>query len=197
MYAKSENDYNQVINGFDSYGKNFADYIDGKLYENTIVNSSYFTEEDIDTYDEMFSLQTPEILARCIYQECHVPEGQTDVMWSIINRYYSDKNFTKGKENIIYNILKYGGYESINQNDDNVYNAYHPDYDSDGWKNAMIIAENVYDLIGDSNASDTSENHVRDALEDSVNIFGNRLVNNIGESDSFWGDGKENHFYEM
>ena len=61
----------------------------------------------------------------------------------------------------------------------------------------MIIAENVYDLIGDSNASDTSENHVRDALEDSVNILGNRLVNNIGESDSFWGDGKENHFYEM
>lgn len=177
--------------------------IDFLQYENMCMKKEDYSydfsifEEDVSSYDEMFSLQTTDILARCIYQECQSPEGQTDVMWSIINRYYSDKNFTKGHEESIYNILKYGQYESIDINDGNTYNAYHPDYNSDGWKNATLIAQNVYTLVGDNIAEDTDENNVREKLENSVNVCGDKMYNSIGNKDSFWGDGKENHFYEM
>lgn len=176
---------------------------DAKIILNRLKSLRHLTgmsTNDVSSKEEMFSLPTVEILARCIYQEMKDPSAQTDVLWAIVNRFFSDKNFTYGHDVNLHNILEYGQFESINVNDPNQYNAYHPDYNSDGWKNAVILAETLYALIGDCDAAEfdeEAEEAIRSSIETSCNLYGELNCNNIGNADSFWGDGINNHFYEM
>lgn len=164
-------------------------------YNNIVAKIS---EYDVNTYDDMMNLDTYDLLARMIYQEMQNPSGgsQNDVLWATVNRYFSEKNFTNGKEQTLRNILIEGGYESIDDNNGNKYNAYHPDYDSEGWENAKQLAAALYSQIGEADCSSVNENEVRSALESSCDIYGNNIENNIGDCDSFYGDGSQNYFYE-
>lgn len=53
-------------------------------------------------------------------------------------------------------------YESIDVNDKkDKFNAYHPDITSTGWKNAEVIANNLYNIIGNKNADDLDETKIK------------------------------------
>jgi hypothetical protein len=41
------------------------------------------------------------------------------------------------------------------------------------------------------------EEKVREAIRTSQDIYGNNIENTIGNCNSFYGDGKEKHFYEQ
>ena len=93
--------------------------------------------------------------------------------------------------------LKVGGFESINEMTDNEYDAYHPDYDSDGWKNAILLSAILYSLIGEETSENVDEKSVREAIISSCDIYGNCIENMIGNNNSFYGDGRNNYFYEL
>ena len=155
-------------------------------------------EEDVSTYEEMFSLSTYDLLARMIYQEMRDPKNgeQSKVLWATINRFFSDKNFTYGKEKTLRNILKEGGYTSIKYNRNGVFNAYHPDYDSEGWENAKRLAAVLYSQVGESNADDLDEEKIREEISTYQDIYGYNIENTIGNCDSFHAGDGENIFYE-
>lgn len=172
-----------------------------RYYKYKDVNYFYeqICEEDVFTKEQMFSLNTYDLLARMIYQEMQNPENgrQSKVLWATINRYFSEKNFTYGRERTLRIILEEGGYESIDINEENEYNAYHPNYKSEAWKNAKLLAAILYSQIGEANADDVDEEKVREAISTFQDIYGNNIENTIGNCDSFYGDGKENYFYEQ
>jgi hypothetical protein len=91
-------------------------------------------------------------------------------------------------------IRKYG---LVDINEGHKYNAYHLDYDSEAWENAKLLAAILYSQVGEANADDVDEEKVREAIRTSQDIYGNNIENTIGNCNSFYGDGKEKHFYEQ
>lgn len=157
------------------------------------------SEDDVYTKEAMFESPTYDLMARMIYQEMQKVDGggQDKVLWATINRYFSEGNFTNGKEVTMRTILEEGQYESIDRNNNGVYNAYHPDYESDGWKNAKQLAAVIYQQVGDKESHEVIESQVRNNVSSSYDIDGNRTTNEIGDCDSFRGNGTENEFYQQ
>jgi hypothetical protein len=152
------------------------------------VNSNYGII--VNSREELFKLPTEEILARLIYQESKNPVNgmQNAVAWSIVNRLFSDDNFTLGKDVNLYNIMtSQNAYESIYQDDGNEFNAYHPDLEAEGWRNAVAVASELYCVIGENNRDDLVEENVRVEFSSSKDSYGNEIINNIGLRDSFVG----------
>ena len=180
--------YSSIVNYYHGTQLKDIDYIIEKISEN-----------DVCTHEEMFSLNTYDLLARMIYQEMQNPVNgeQNEVLWATMNRYFSDKNFTRGGEKTLRSILEEGKYASIDKNHKSKFNAYHPDYNSEGWKNAKRLAAILYAQIGEANADDVDEEKVREAVSASQDIYGKNIENTIGNCNSFHGDGKKNHFYEL
>lgn len=173
-------------------------YINSK-YKDVDYVFEQISEKNVSTKEEMFSLNTYDLLARMIYQEMQDPKNgrQNKVLWATINRYFSEKNFTYGRERTLRIILEKGGYESIDINNENKYNAYHPNYDSEAWENAKLLASILYSQVGEANADDVNEEKVREVIRASQDIYGNNIENTVGNCDSFYGDGEENYFYEQ
>ena len=173
-------------------------YINSK-YKDVDYVFEQISEKNVSTKEEMFSLNTYDLLARMIYQEMQDPKNgrQSKVLWATINRYFSEKNFTYGRERTLRIILEKGGYESIDINNENKYNAYHPNYDSEAWENAKLLAAILYSQVGEANADDVDEEKVREVIRASQDIYGNNIENTVGNCDSFYGDGEENYFYEQ
>ncbi len=164
----------------------------------------HISEEDVYTQDEMHALNTPDLLARMIYAEQINPGNgeQNKVLWATVNRYFSEKNFTNSKEINIRNILLEGGYASIDKITTHQYDGYHPEYDSEGWENAKLLAAILYSQIGDKNSDKVNEDNVRNAILSSCDIYGYKIDNTIGDCDSFYAkrgaNGIDyNYFYEM
>ncbi len=160
-----------------------------------------FNESVVHTREEMYNLSTYDLLARCIYQERHPVEGQEKVAWSIINRFFSGKNFTHGEKVTLRNLLTNGGkggqYESLDINNKGENNAYNPDFDSDGWRNAKKLAYIIYSVIQEEEACNVEEIVVIDAMSNSENINGKPNINTIGNSDSFYAGDTDNIYYSM
>ncbi|MCH5258653.1 MAG: hypothetical protein J1F18_02810 [Lachnospiraceae bacterium] len=191
------------------------DLIDGNPIE---VNSS-------DPWGEMCGLLTVEILARVIYQEARGDlNGQNQVMFSIINRPFSGKNFTYGESTSLYNILIKGGYKSITKDNGKTLNGQRPPNDNcddeneiKAWENAKrlaaitVIALEEYggeyeekeqgngsiEKVIKSDGFDETYNQIVEFIQQQVNYEGEPIKNEIDTKDSFYGDGKKNHFYYM
>lgn len=148
--------------------------------------------------DAMFSRSLPEVLARMIYQEQQNCEngGQSQVLWVVVNRIFTDENHTRSNPHTLQNVLYYGEFESLTINNKNgTYNAFHPDYNSKEWENAKFLASLLCALVGDEEKANLDEDYVRETLSNFQDLQGNYITNEIGDCDAFWGDGRNNHFY--
>lgn len=134
--------------------------VHGQIYLDSIIEDEVDIEarieklmksiegNSIDSWDEMKRLSTVEILARVIYQEARGSrDGQNAVMFSIINRLFSGKNFTSGRSASLYNILRYGVYTSITMDNGRTPNGHRPPDDNcndeaeiKAWENAKRLA---------------------------------------------------------
>lgn len=90
-----------------------------------------------------------------------------------------------------------GQYESLDVNNPGEYNAYHPDFNSDGWRNAKKLAYIIYSVIQDEEANYVDERVVIDALTNSENVYGDPNINTIGNKDSFYSGYPDNIYYSM
>ena len=77
------------------------------------------------------------------------------------------------------------------------YNAYHPKFDSDGWRNAKKLAYIIYSIIQEEEACNVEEIVVIDAISNSENINGKPNINTIGNSDSLYAGDTDNIYYSM
>lgn len=148
--------------------------------------------------EAMFERSAPEVLARMIYQENRNCENgeQSKVLWVVVNRIFTDDNLTHGRSQTLENVLQYGDFESLTSNDPNgTYNAFHPDYNSEGWANAKFLAALLYALVENEKKENLDEDYIRETLSNFQDLQGNYITNEIGDCDSFWGDGRINHFY--
>lgn len=162
------------------------------------------SSKSINTLDEMCGLTTIEILARMIYQESRTFKNgeQNAVVYSLINRLFTENNYTYGKSKTLINtLLSKDQYESIMKYS----GAYHPpqtesDGDYGGWENAKRMAaivmvaleDNVpnYDssidigtvVVADEGASIQD---IYDTIGNQVDSCGNEINNPIGDRLSF------------
>ena len=121
---------------------------------------------------------------------------QSKVLWVVVNRIFTDDNLTHGRSQTLENVLQYGDFESLTSNNPNgTYNAFHPDYNSEGWANAKFLAALLYALVENEKKENLDEDYIRETLSNFQDLQGNYITNEIGDCDSFWGDGRINHFY--
>jgi hypothetical protein len=146
--------------------------------------------------EEMFSFSTVEILARLIHYEAdEIDSGQTQVMWSIINRVFKNKNFSSGEDesgslkgSVRGIITGNGQYASVYDDDASGNRSYRPDKTERHWENSILLAATTCAYLGDSTYSTLSEDDkqsIRGGISRRRNINGNLLTNLIGEFDSF------------
>ena len=170
----------------------------------------------------MFSLPIQDLLARAIFTESQpFKHGEQNVvLWVVVNRLFTDKNFTYGNPQTLYNVLYYGGWESLTANGP----AYSPPTETSseaqiaGWNNAKRLAATLVAIIKSTaqnveadtdtkniEKSNLNEDLVRRLLSSQFDSEGNFITNPIGTRDSFLGYNSNregdlqinggNHFY--
>jgi len=134
-----------------------------QLWINTIEG------EPVSTTAEMFQLSTVEILARLIYQEDRDIEGQSAVMFTVLNRLFSKGAWLRGIQdsNQLYSIITAKGqYDSVLNNVKGSCNAFSPpegvpEIDSGeykAWENAKLLASILYVAIEKYGSPNQNEN---------------------------------------
>lgn len=167
--------------------------------ESKITEIDVIIGENEDPLKAIMARGTSEALARMVYQETKYYENgeQSEVLWVVVNRIFTDANFTRNEEQTIYNILFYGRFEALERNNDAPYNAFHPDYESGGWKNAKRLAASLYAIVGEQGKKDLDEQEIRETLAELTDTMGNKITNTIGDNASFWGGWQKQSFLQV
>ena len=189
-------------------------YIEGDIEYRIQVLMNSVQGQPVESFNEMKQLSTMEILSRLLYQESRGAndDGKNAVLFSIVNRLFSTKNFYKGtKSNSVYSIITgLNQYESINKNREKYPNAFHPPIleedkatEKRSWENAKRLAAILCIAVEDygepnenGNGNDKTENIIINKDEESYqnvvrfieqqeDINNEKIINRIGKRDSF------------
>jgi len=124
-----------VDNTLDNLKKEYQDKIDETLadYKDQLEKSAdLLAGRPISTMADLLNLPPRELLARTIYGEQTQTGGQNEVAWNIINKSRGD----------IASVLKPTIYSCLKGEGGNT-QSYSPDVNSDGWKNALDLADKI------------------------------------------------------
>jgi len=145
---------------------------------------------------ELFSMETVEILARLIHYEAdEIDSGQTQVMWSIINRVFKGSSFISGGPDVgavrysIRGVITGSQQYATVWGDEAIGNqSYRPDKTVRHWENSILLSAITCAYFGDSTGSTLTEDDrefISSGISKRRNINGNLLTNLIGDRDSF------------
>ncbi len=169
----------------------------------------------VESLEEILEMLTQEILARILYQEAERQvgeKGQNAVLYSILNRLFSEKNFGgRGKGNSIYDIIaSVDQYSSIYEFPDYEPGSYRPPIigdrvdDLEAWENAKILAAILYYAVETYGAGNPytegrgekvvlpgeegkkMREEIMAFIAEQEDIRGEKIENPIGERDSFF-----------
>ena len=166
--------------------------------------------EPVNSSEKLKGLSTMEILSRLIYQEQGTIKYQDSIIFSIVNRLFSNTSFSRRTNtNNIYSVITgLNQYESIEINDKEYPNAFNPpnQYDSAtdqaSWENAKRLAAILCIAIeeyGEPNENtgekERDEKVVRKGDEETYQkvvdfLEQQNLINEIEGRDSFYGTTK-------
>lgn len=160
---------------------------------------------------------TQEILARILYQETRdvTGKGQNAVLYSILNRMFSEKNFGgRGKGNSIYDLITaVNQYASIYEIPPNIPSSYRPpvigdkEEELEAWENAKRLAAILYyavEMYGAGNPytegrgekvalqgeeGKKMKEEIMAFIEEQEDVRGDKIKNPIGTRDSFFNTG--------
>lgn len=171
----------------------------------------------VSSFDEIRDLSTVEILARLIYQEERNAnnKGQNAVMFSVINRLFSQKGISKRtNSNHLYSIITASSqYSSLTMDSNGTPNSYRPPIseedllgEKEAWENAKRLAAIAFIAVGEYGnknkgkleEKDRREKVVKsgdmetykqivDFIEQQEDINGEPIVNEIDTRESFRG----------
>lgn len=164
----------------------------------------------MNSLDEMRVLSTVEILARMIYQESHTYKNdeQNAIVYSFVNRIFSDKKFTNEENKTLKNMLfEPKQYQSLRKDSGNYPNSYCPPIsqnddaaEKEGWENAkrlaaiLVIAleDNVPAYDSDRDIGEIAIENIGDYKEDTCEMIrdqkdscGESIENPIGDRPFF------------
>lgn len=124
--------------------------------------------ESVSTTEEMFQMSTVEVLARLIYQEDRNIEGQSAVMFTVMNRLFSKGTWLRSIQdsNQLYSIVTASGqYDSVLKDWGAPHNAFRPPTDPNvnsserkAWENAKRLAVILYIAVEKYGCSNENEN---------------------------------------